>query len=562
MKFTIGRRIIVTCVSIILIFVSMNLFLQYHNKAASTQYKALSDNAALLTVTAKDIQTELWKKNTYVRNYMLTGNPQYITDCDNSQNIINEKIEFLEQKMTSPGDHKEIGVLKLAMNEYNSVLTQSMRVRDKLGMEGILKFLAASGQRAGYIGKIVDDFVQYIDQNAKAKIAQEESAEARIAFITILFSGILFLIALGSSMWLARQISKPLTFMAQTANEIAKGNLKLHNLQYVRNDEIGEMVKAFQNMLGGLRKLIEEVSATVNHVFTSSEQLNNVADQSAQASGQVAETTVKVAESATLQTKEIDQVHTAVQDMVSANKRIGDSAAEVSEKSSETANAAAEGGKAVAKAQDQMQLITDSVSQSAEVVQELNESSKQIGEIVEVISGIAGQTNLLALNAAIEAARAGEQGRGFAVVADEVRKLAEESQKAAQRITGIIQQIQSKTDMAVSLMKRGHHDVLDGSQVMAETGKQFQHIVYLVNGLTEAIKEINTDIEKNAAFSSQVLQSVNKVREMAVHTATSTETISAASEEQLASMEEVATSSRLLSDKAEHLQQITGRFSL
>lgn len=548
--------------AIILIFFTMNAYLQYHNKITTEQYKALSGAAAELTNTAKDIQIELWRKNTYVRNYILTGDSKYVQAYEKSQKSIDDKIVILEEKMTDQEAGQEIAVLKLAMSEYNNVLLQGIAVRDKLGTEEILKFLAASGERVGYIEKIVDDFTAYIAGNVKLQSEAAEAAEVRIAILTVIVSIIMVFAAVVSAVWLSRRISKPLGLMAQTADAIAHGNLQLQKLQYSRNDEIGDTVKAFQSMVGGLRSLIEGVSSTVNHVFTSSEQLNAVAKQSSQASEQVAEATVEVAGSANLQTKEIDLVLSAVQDMVAGSTRIGQSAVQVAEKSNETAKSALQGSKAVTRAEEQMQLINDSVNHSVQVVQDLNASSRQIGEIVSVITSIAGQTNLLALNAAIEAARAGEQGKGFAVVADEVRKLAEQSQEAAQRITNIITEIQAKTDAAVTLMNQGHDDVIEGSQVMLDTGKQFEQIVNLVKELADEIKIINVDIEKNSAFSIKVLKSVDKVREMAVHTASSADTISAASEQQLASMQEVSASSRLLADKAETLKQLTSQFTL
>ncbi len=209
-----------------------------------------------------------------------------------------------------------------------------------------------------------------------------------------------------------------------------------------------------------------------------------------------------------------------------------------------------------------MQAINRSVSQSAEVVSKLGESSKQIGEIVDVISGIAGQTNLLALNAAIEAARAGEQGRGFAVVADEVRKLAEQSHEAAQKIAHIVREIQTETTSVVTVMQQGTVDVARGSDVIISTGERFTAIVNLVEHLNSEIQEISAASEQLSASSEEVVKSVDSVKHLAGETAANTQTISAAAEEQSASMEEIAASSQALSSLADELQMVVRRFKI
>lgn len=202
------------------------------------------------------------------------------------------------------------------------------------------------------------------------------------------------------------------------------------------------------------------------------------------------------------------------------------------------------------------------MSQSADGVQRLGENSRQIGEIVDVISGISAQTNLLALNAAIEAARAGEQGRGFAVVADEVRKLAEQSQLAAKKIATIIKEIQCQTETVVKIMNQGTVDVDRGTIVIAATGERFQHIVLLVQDLTGQIEEISVSAQEIAASGDKVENVVDHVKSMSIHTADNTQTISAAAEEQAASMEEISSSSRALADMADKLQVEVLKFKL
>ncbi|MDF2930508.1 MAG: methyl-accepting chemotaxis sensory transducer, partial [Anaerospora sp.] len=188
--------------------------------------------------------------------------------------------------------------------------------------------------------------------------------------------------------------------------------------------------------------------------------------------------------------------------------------------------------------------------------------SKEIGQIVDTISGIAGQTNLLALNAAIEAARAGEQGRGFAVVAEEVRKLAEQSQNAAKQIATLISEIQGDTDKAVSAMNAGTREVKLGAEVVNASGVAFQEIVAMILKGSNQTKEISVAIEHIAAGSGQIVNSVNEINELSKTASAEAQTVSAATEEQAASMEEVASASQSLSHLAVNLQDDVSKFRI
>lgn len=206
--------------------------------------------------------------------------------------------------------------------------------------------------------------------------------------------------------------------------------------------------------------------------------------------------------------------------------------------------------------------IEATVNSSAQVVTKLGERSKEIGQIVDTISGIAGQTNLLALNAAIEAARAGEQGRGFAVVAEEVRKLAEQSQEAAMKIAELIGEIQGETDNAVLAMNDGTREVKNGTDVVNTAGGAFREIVDLVSEVSRQVEEISQAMEQMAAGSQQVVISVKTSERLSKRSSNEVQSVSAGAEKQLASMEEIASSSQALAKLAEDLQTSVAGFKL
>jgi methyl-accepting chemotaxis protein len=195
-------------------------------------------------------------------------------------------------------------------------------------------------------------------------------------------------------------------------------------------------------------------------------------------------------------------------------------------------------------------------------VANLGERSVQIGQIVDTISGIAGQTNLLALNAAIEAARAGEQGRGFAVVADEVRKLAEQSQDATKQIADLIQEIQGETDKAVVAMNQGTHEVKVGTEVVSVAGQAFGEITLLITQVSDQIQDISAAIQQVTSGSQLIVSSVQDIDGISKKVAEEAETVSAATEEQSASMEEIAASSQSLAKMARDLEAAVSKFTV
>ena len=227
-----------------------------------------------------------------------------------------------------------------------------------------------------------------------------------------------------------------------------------------------------------------------------------------------------------------------------------------------TNDAANDGAKNVMNAVSQMQLIESSVSESAKVIAELGEESDKIGKIVDAISAIAEQTNLLALNAAIEAARAGEHGRGFAVVADEVRKLAEQSQTSAGEISSLITSIQEKAQNAVRVMQTGVDQTKVGTEAVDGAGNTFRQIAQMVTEVAERSNRMQSIVVELSEGSSVISQAVGRIDAKSKDVARESETVSAASEEQTATMHEIADASRSLAQMAQEMQNSLSKFKI
>lgn len=363
--------------------------------------------------------------------------------------------------------------------------------------------------------------------------------------------------------WYARRFVKPILLLEAAANRIAGGDVSSEQLDIHSNDELGRLARSFELMSHNLSTLVKKILGATEQVAASAEELNASSEQSAQAANTVTAAITQIADGTNEQMEAASYSRTVIGKMTDNLQQLVARADQVALRSDQAAEQAQAGDAVVGKVAAQMQQIEETVVSSARVVSKLGERSQEIGQIVDTISGIAGQTNLLALNAAIEAARAGEQGRGFAVVAEEVRKLAEQSQDAAKQIAALIGEIQDETDKAVAAMDNGTREVKMGAAVVNTAGMTFQKIVELVAAVSRQVKEISAAMEQLFTGSSQdIAASIQMVDSLGRKSADEAQGVSAAAQEQLASMEEIAASSQALAALAQDLRTAVNSFRI
>ncbi len=406
------------------------------------------------------------------------------------------------------------------------------------------------------------NWVDHIEKDVQVKVEENKRQVSYDITMTVVIALIGLGLVSAFAMYISRKISEPVVKVAEGVKKIAAGDLGIADLQVESKDEIGQLAHSVNDMKQHLKELIRGIANSSSQVAAASEQLTAGAEQSAHVVTQVAESINEVAQGAEKQMRAVSETSSAVEHISSGMQQAAAGSAQAAEHSTQAARKAKDGDLAVGRAVTQMASIEKTVNNSAQVVAKLGERSKEIGQIVSVISGIAGQTNLLALNAAIEAARAGEQGRGFAVVADEVRKLAEQSQEAAQRIAELIGEIQGDTDQAVVAMSEGTREVKVGSEVVAAAGQAFAEITGLVAQVSDQVQDISQVMQRMSQGSEQIVTSVHTVSNLSQAAMGEAQTVSAATEEQSASMEEIASSSRALANLAQDLQEAVSRFRL
>ena len=383
-------------------------------------------------------------------------------------------------------------------------------------------------------------------------------APVRVLGVNSLISSVIGLLFLGIVIFvITLKLVRRITILDEMAEKIAQGDLRVNSktiLLINDGDEISNLTRSFERMTLHLRELISEVYSSAGLVANTAEQFAENSQQSAEAACSVAASIDHVMQGAEIQVKAVNDVSAVVEKISASIEELATAANGMGEVADKAALATDNGRSSVDKATNQMNSMVKAARQAQQASRELEAGSKQIGEIVDLISSIAGQTNLLALNAAIEAARAGEQGRGFAVVAEEVRKLAEQSERAARQITILIQKNDRNIGNVVGSIDAAILNVDQGVNMVLSTGEEFEKISDFVNGVVSQVKGISTSLDQLSAGSQHIVLSVNDVEKTCKDTAGEVQNVSAAIEEQTAAMEEIASSCRSLSDLAEKLK--------
>ena len=397
-------------------------------------------------------------------------------------------------------------------------------------------------------------------------IAHEPVLEVFSSLIySSIIAGVILLLAIGVAIYAAFKVAggivNPLKDLIAAADKIAGGDLT-NTIEIKGAAEVTQLADEFNSMTRQLRELIMQTTATAQTVTTASEQLAAAISEVGKASEEVATTVQHVAvgtgEQVELSRKSA-QVISSMVDFGADSTKAADTAAAAAESSEHLASQGADQSQSAVMTMSQIQ---EDVNNTARMIHILGDKSRQIGNIVDTITGLAGQTNLLALNAAIEAARAGEQGRGFAVVADEVRKLAEQSETAAKEIASIIGAIQGETLEAVTAMDRGSRDVTAGVAVVEASGAAFRDIHQSIRDINSQMKNIVELAKHQKAGSEEVEEAVRHIADVAQANAASAEQVAAASQQQNAAVQEIAASAEGLAQMANELRTVVSKFSI
>ena len=440
------------------------------------------------------------------------------------------------EKIASEAGKEKLAIVRSSFADFKRSNERILALSDARQEKKAQELSNAEALRAYEAAATALDESRKLVENA----TNQQQAEADTAYTQVrLWMILVTVLGIGTCCTLAyfivKKVVQGLSAVVDRIKDVAQGEGDLTKRIEVQNDdELGELSRWFNTFMDKLQEIILQVAQSTEHIASASEELSSAATQTSQ--------------SAVTQKDQATQVAAAMQEMSSTVLQVSDNATKAAESARHAGETARNGGLIVGETVDVIQNLASSTRNTSAKIQELGKSSDQIGQIIGVIDDIADQTNLLALNAAIEAARAGEQGRGFAVVADEVRKLAERTTQATKEIALMIKTIQEETQRAVDAMEAGTSAVERGVESATKAGTSLQEIIRAAEQVDDMITHIATAATEQSSATQQVNANMEQIAKLV--------------QESSMGAQQSAKACGDLSDLALDLQGLVGRFKL
>lgn len=498
-----------------------------------------------------------------VMEYIMNQNPKSLESYDRDFEQLNKdlkKLNIYGQKYSSL--EKLMGKLNQHINNMKEFYDAQISLVDNFN---VVEAQMNDEKNKMYMAKyraIQDELTKEMEKINNESLANASELKSKIMIFSIFVSIIAFIIISLIALKVVRNISSPIKKVSNVLEQISNGDLTSDEIRTTRKDEIGDMLRSLSKMIRDLNHMVTQVSESAQQVAAQSEQLYTSSEQgdfSAKLNAQVIQKTVEVFDQ---QLNAFRDISLSIQAISSGIEEISGTSFEMMSVTEEATLQTSKGSNAVHNVSNQMRDINESVEQTTTIIQSLGEQSKEINNIVNMITTISEQTNLLALNAAIEAARAGEHGKGFAVVADEVRKLAEESKKSAIDISIMVKEIQSETNRAVNSMNVNKEKIVQGLVFTDQASTALLNIEKSIANTYEKGSIVRTAVTQVEEMSGKIVASVSVVQGIVENSVNSLQQSSAATQEQLASIEEVTHSTTLLASLASKLQNVIAHFKL
>lgn len=560
---SIRKKLFLSFSSITLLLIGIAIFSIFQMSKLDEDYTYVLDDRAYKVIEASKVQNSTSLQGLALRSYVLRQNNDDLDSIDTYKKTITEIMTKIEPLFVVEEMQKEIQNIKEQQVLYNNYVEEVVNYVDKNQIEKAKEVLFTSAVPANIsIQQSINNIVDY-QTIEMAKTSKETTESANLSkTVLIIISIIGSLVAIILAYKITVNITKPLNRLTDAAKVIASGDLREQDIVVNTKDEINELAETFNTMKGNLRELISSMSINVSNTTAATEQLAASTDEVTVATKDIAQRMEDIASGGGQSAIMGNDCAIATDESAQGVSRIAEAAQSLHSQAVDMQAMAREGGQTLETAEQQMTVIQQSSYETKEKIKQLSLQSAEIESITKVITDITDQTNLLALNAAIEAARAGEHGKGFAVVADEVRKLAEESKNSATKITGLTALIQKDTKEVEESVNVTVQNIDEGVTYVQNAQTSFSNIVGSITDMTAQIQEVSASSEEISASTEEVAASVTEMAQAATTVAEESSVILAAVEEQTATMHEINSVAKALSEGAMTLNEEVNRFKV
>ena len=517
-------------------------------------------------LTVNKLAYEISRLSNLEQAYLITGSGSYSTSYNMKIDSINKKINSLQENFKDRD--LELSHMQ-AINQYYKIYLdyskRVMKMRDELGLDQARKLMInGSGETSKIqIDNNIESINEIMDESNKAKLStlKKQINMSITSFIVLTLTGLFATIFFGFILFKSlknntRSINSSILDIAQAGGDLTR------RIPVRRNDEFSTIATSTNILIVSISNLIKRVSELANHVSGSSQELMALAEDNSRTIQNIADATKDIASDSENTILSITSAQKKMNDLENSMYTLNKNANAVQQASLAMKQAADNGSRSVQQSTAVMQSIEYTMATTTSTVEALGLKSADITSIIGTITAISEQTNLLALNAAIEAARAGEHGRGFAVVADEVRKLAEQSQSAAKEVTSIVTSIRDEVSSIITQNQEGVTSVKRGVEVTNETNQSLSNILAQTNETTEIIAAMVEQIAMTLEYSNAVASDFVQVNAFAEQTASTTVTSASAASQGSASMQEINAAATELAHQADSLHSVVSEFKV